>query len=52
MITIKISDNWEQLIDDNGIIIAEAHTLDVEDVLRGLKIPYKVEEVDDELLDN
>lgn len=50
MVTIKISDNWEQLIDDNGAVIAEAHTLDVEDVLRGLKIPYEVEEVDDDEL--
>ncbi len=50
MMTIRISDNWEQLLNDDGTVIAEAHTLDVEDVLRGLKIPYEVEEMDDDEL--
>ena len=35
---------WEKLLDDDGNVIAEAHHLDVEDVLYGLKIPYECED--------
>ena len=45
---VRENDNWEKLIDDDGNIIAEAHSLDVEDVLQGLKIPYECEEIFDE----
>lgn len=48
MIIKIINDNWEQLVDDNGAVIAENHCLDVEDVLRGLKIPYEVEYIEDD----
>ena len=42
---VRENDDWEKLIDDDGNIIAEAHHLDVEDVLSGLKIPYECEEI-------
>ena len=45
---VRENDNWERLIDDDGNVIAESHSLDVEDVLQGLKIPYKCEEIFDE----
>lgn len=45
---VRENDNWEKLIDDDGNVIAESHSLDVEDVLQGLKIPYKCEEIFDE----
>ncbi len=48
MIIRDINDNWQQLIDDNGKIIAENHTLDVEEILTGLGIPYKVEYIEDD----
>lgn len=41
----KVNDDWEQLINPEGEIIAESHYLDVEDVLLGLGIKYKCEEV-------
>ena len=50
MVIIKISDDWEQLLDDD-IVVAESHHLNVEDVLRGLRIPYGLEyeeDIDDE----
>ena len=45
---VRENDNWEKLIDDDGNVIAESHSLDVEDVLQGLKIPYECEEIFDE----
>lgn len=48
MLKIKIVndyDNTEQLIGEDGEILAEGSpTLDVEDVLRGLKIDYEIED--------
>ena len=42
---VRENDDWEKLIDDDGKVIAEAHHLDVEDVLYGLKIPYECEDI-------
>ena len=38
---VRENDDWEKLLDDDGKVVAEAHHLDVEDVLYGLKIPYE-----------
>ena len=42
---VRENGDWEKLIDDDGKVIAEAHHLDVEDVLYGLKIPYECEDI-------
>ena len=42
---VRENDDWEKLLDDDGNVIAEAHHLDVEDVLYGLKTPYECEDI-------
>lgn len=44
----RINDNWEQLINPQGEVIAESHYLDVEDVLEGLGLEYESEEVEED----
>ena len=41
----KIDDDWEQLVNPQGEVIAESHHLDAEDVLWGLGLKYECEEV-------
>ena len=41
----KIDDDWEQLVNPQGEVIAESHHLDAEDVLWGLGLEYECEEV-------
>lgn len=42
---VTIDGDYEQLIDDHNNVIAEAHHLDIEDVLHALGIKYECEEI-------
>ena len=48
MIKLLVGDNWEQLVDENGKVLVENHSLDAEEGLFGLGIKFEIEEMGEE----
>jgi AbrB family looped-hinge helix DNA binding protein len=46
--TVRQGDDWVELVDPQGNVIAKGHTLRPAEVLEALGIVFKVEEIEDE----